>query len=155
MLPLRDRLPARRTPVVNYLLLAANVLAFIWERSIIALGYSPNRLVYELGLVPARFVEAPAAEALNFFTSMFMHDPGSWAHIGGNMLFLWIFGDNVEDALGSLRYAGFYLLSGIAAGFAQIGVDPSSVVPMVGASGAISGVLAAYAVLYPRSPILV
>src|SRR5581483_9293971 len=89
----------------------------------------------------------------SLFGHMFLH--GGFAHIGGNMLFLWIFGDNVEDALGHVRYLLFYLLSGLAAALAQVALSPSSMVPMIGASGAISGVLAAYAFLYPRSPIQV
>lgn len=153
MLPLRDHLPTRRVPVVNYLLIAANVLMFVWERLLLATGTSPIRLVFDLGLVPARFLEAPVGETFTIFTSMFTHDPSGWIHIGGNMLFLWIFGDNVEDAMGSLRYLAFYLLGGICAAVTQIAIDPSSTVPMVGASGAIAAVLAAYVSLYPRSPI--
>ena len=155
MLPLRDRLPTRRVPIVNYLLIAANVLAFILERTLVASGYPPRALVFEWGLVPANLVAAPLENAGSVLTSMFMHDPGGWAHIGGNMLFLWIFGDNVEDALGRGRYLGFYLLSGLVAAGAQVMIDPSSEIPMVGASGAIAGVLAAYGSLYPRSPITV
>jgi membrane associated rhomboid family serine protease len=159
MLPLRDRLPTRTVPFVNYALLAANVVVFIWMQMTIAAAYPNHKLAAEelltdWGLVPARFVGAPTTETITFFSSMFMHSPGTWLHIGGNMLFLWIFGDNVEDALGHARYAAFYLLSGVAAAAAQVLIDPSSPVPMVGASGAISGVLAAYATLYPRSPIL-
>ncbi len=159
MLPLRDRLPTRRTPVVNYLIIAANVLVFMAERGIMGTSPAPDRTAHAIvsawGLVPAAFVEAPLLEAWSVVTSMFTHDPSGWMHIGGNMLFLWIFGDNVEDALGSLRYAAFYLLAGIAAAGAQIAIDPSSMVPMVGASGAIGGVLAAYGTLYPRSPITI
>jgi membrane associated rhomboid family serine protease len=154
MLPLRDRLPSRTVPYVNYLLLAANVLAFLWMRSAIAAGYPAEQLVVDWGLVPARLVRDPAGEAVTVLSSMFMHDPGGWLHIGGNMLFLWIFGDNVEDALGHARYLAFYVLCGVGAAAAQLLIDPSSRIPMVGASGAISGVLAAYATLYPRSPIL-
>lgn len=153
MLPVRDRLRTRRLPIVNYLILALNILVFFWERTLIGLGYPANRLVAEFGLVPARFVEAPLANVSAVFSSMFMHDPSGWVHIGGNMLFLWIFGDNVEDAMGRGRYVAFYLLSGIAAAAAQILIDPHANVPMVGASGAIAGVLAAYGSLYPRSPI--
>jgi membrane associated rhomboid family serine protease len=154
MLPLRDRLPSRTVPYVNYLLLAANVLAFLWMRSVIAAGYPAEQLVFDWGLVPARLVRDPAGEAVTVLSSMFLHDPGGWLHIGGNMLFLWIFGDNVEDALGHARYLAFYVLCGVGAAAAQLLIDPSSRIPMVGASGAISGVLAAYATLYPRSPIL-
>jgi membrane associated rhomboid family serine protease len=154
MLPLRDRLPTRRVPIVTYALLALNILVFVWERLTIGMGYPARRLVYEWGLVPGRFLEAPFGEAVTIVTSMFMHDPSGWLHVGGNMLFLWIFGDNVEDALGRGRYLVFYLLSGVAAASAQMLIDPHSNVPMVGASGAIAGVLAAYGSLYPRSPIV-
>lgn len=153
MIPIRDRLPRRRVPVVNYLLIALNVLVFVWERAQIALG--DRRLLFEWGLVPYQLVRHPAEYWINIWSSMFMHDPTGWLHIGGNMLFLWIFGDNVEDALGRGRYLAFYLLSGLAAAAAQVLIDPSSTVPMVGASGAIAGVLAAYMSLYPRSPITV
>jgi membrane associated rhomboid family serine protease len=159
MLPLRDHLPTRRPPIVNYLLITANVLAFIWERMLIGSSADPTRaaraLVFDWGLVPAAFLEAPLQNVSSIFSSMFTHDPGNWMHIGGNMLFLWIFGDNVEDALGSVRYAVFYFAAGIAAAGAQIAIDPTSTMPMVGASGAIAGVLAAYGTLYPRSPVTI
>jgi membrane associated rhomboid family serine protease len=124
VLPLRDHLPTRTFPFVNYLLIAANVAVFAYERLQIASGVSPDRLLETLGLVP-------------------------------RMLYLWIFGDNVEDAMGHTRYALFYLAGGVCAAAAQVLVSPMSLVPMVGASGAISAVLAAYAFLYPRSPITV
>jgi len=155
MLPLRDRLPTRRAPIVNYLILATNVLVFLWERALITVGYPASRLLFDWGLVPGRFTEAPLVEASSVVTSMFMHDPSGWFHIGGNMLYLWIFGDNVEDAMGRGRYALFYFCSGLAAAGAQILIDPGSPIPMVGASGAIAGVLAAYGSLYPKSPITV
>jgi len=155
MIPIRDRLPRRRVPIVNYLLILLNVAAFMWERAVLALGYPARRLLLDWGLVPARLLAHPFDEASTVLTSMFLHDPTSLLHIGGNMLFLWIFGDNVEDALGRGRYLLFYLLSGVAAAGAQILLDPGSPVPMVGASGAIAGVLAAYATLYPRSPVTV
>lgn len=155
MLPIRDRLPPRRVPIVNYVLIALNVLVFIWERASIGAGMPARLLLTEWGLVPSHLVADPAGGALNVLSSMFMHDPHGWMHIGGNMLFLWIFGDNVEDALGHRRYLGFYLLSGVVAALAQVLIAPRSPVPMVGASGAIAGVLAAYGSLYPRSPITV
>ncbi len=151
MLPLRDHLPTRRAPVVTYALIVLNVLAFLWESAIVAVGNA--RVVLEWGLVPARFFHQPIAELPHVLTSMFMHAPENWWHLGGNMLFLWIFGDNVEDALGRGRYLAFYLLSGLAAAAAQVFIDPHSMIPMVGASGAIAGVLAAYGSLYPRAPI--
>ncbi len=114
-----------------------------------------HELVSHWGLVPRFIVQHPIDALPSIFTSMFTHDPAGLAHIGGNMLYLWIFGDNVEDALGHFRYALFYVLCGVFAALAQVLVDPNSVVPMVGASGAISGVLAAYGSRYPRSPITV
>jgi membrane associated rhomboid family serine protease len=155
MIPIRDRLPRRQAPLVNYLLILLNVAAFIGERWVISLGYPERRLLLEWGLVPARLFADPAGQASTVLSSMFLHDPTSFLHIGGNMLFLWIFGDNVEDALGHGRYLAFYLLSGLAAAAGQTFIDPGSLAPMVGASGAIAGVLAAYATLYPRSPITV
>jgi rhomboid family protein len=151
MFPLRDRLPSRTTPYVTWLLMAANVLAFLYERAMVeAVG---DRFVVAWGLVPARFAHDPAGEAVTVVTSMFLH--GGWLHLGGNMLFLWIFGDNVEDRLGHGRYSLFYLLSGAAAAAAQFFIDPTSPVPMVGASGAIAGVLGGYVLLYPRARVLV
>jgi len=155
VLPIRDRLPTRTVPFVNYALIAANVAGFLLERASIADGVDPNRLLLTWGLVPRRLLGDPVVGVETVFTSMFMHDPTNLMHIGGNMLYLWIFGDNVEDALGHLRYVAFYLLGGIGAAAAQTIVAPMSVMPMVGASGAISAVLAGYAFLYPRSPITV
>jgi len=155
VLPLRDHLPTRTTPFINYGLIAANVAGFVLERATIADGTDPNDLLATWGLVPRRLFVDPIVGTETVFTSMFMHDPTNLLHLGGNMLYLWIFGDNVEDALGHRRYLAFYLLGGIAAAAAQTIVGPMSVTPMVGASGAISAVLAAYAFLYPRSPITV
>lgn len=151
MLPLRDRLPRRSPAYVTWALIAINVLAFVWQAALAEVGY--GGVISDYGFVPYRFLTAPIGESFTIFTSMFMH--GGWAHLLGNMWFLWIFGDNVEDALGHGRYLAFYLLGGIAAAFAQMAIDPSSVVPMVGASGAIAAVLGAYLTLYPRSPITV
>jgi membrane associated rhomboid family serine protease len=157
VLPLRDQLPTRTVPFINYALIAANVGVFLWEEAQFASGVDPEKLTQAFGLVPAAFFQDPVAAVGSVFTSMFMH--GGLAHIGGNMLYLWIFGDNVEDAMGHFRYLIFYLLGGIAAAAAQTVAsfgDPASMrVPMIGASGAISAVLAAYALLYPRSPITV
>jgi len=114
-----------------------------------------HELLLQWGLVPKLILQHPVEALPSVLTSMFTHDPSGFAHIGGNMLYLWIFGDNVEDALGHFRYAVFYLACGVVAALAQILIDPNSVVPMVGASGAISGVLAAYGSKYPRSPITV
>jgi len=105
------------------------------------------------GLVPSRLLDDPPGEAFTSLTSMFMH--ASWGHIGWNMVFLYIFGDNIEDTLGHFRYIVFYLLAGFGAAAAQVLIDPSSSIPMVGASGAIAGVLGAYLVYYPKAPVLV
>jgi membrane associated rhomboid family serine protease len=151
MLPLRDHLPTRRVPIVNYALIALNLCVFGVEAT------SPARVaaadVAQWALVPAQLLADPVSSWPTLFTHMFLH--GGVAHVAGNMLYLWIFGDNVEDALGHARYALFYVACGLVAAFAQVGASPSSVVPMLGASGAIAGVLAAYGLLYPRSPITV
>ncbi|HEX9296824.1 MAG TPA: rhomboid family intramembrane serine protease [Polyangiaceae bacterium] len=149
--PVRDRLPTRRFPFINYLLIVANVLVFLWEQALAESGYEDIGNV--LGFVPHMFVVDPIASTPTIFTSMFMH--GSWAHLGSNMLALWIFGDNIEDAIGHFRYVAFYLIGGIAAAVTQMAMDPSSNIPMVGASGAIAAVMAAYLMLYPTSPITV
>jgi membrane associated rhomboid family serine protease len=155
VLPLRDHLPTRTVPGINYLLIAANIGVFVLERLTLASGVSPDELLFTWGLVPRHLFLDPLTTVETVFTSMFMHDPTNLLHLGGNMLYLWIFGDNVEDALGHVRYVLFYLAGGICAAAAQILVNPYSSIPMVGASGAISAVLAAYAFLYPRSPITV
>jgi len=154
MLPLRDRLPTRTVPVVNYALIALNVAVFGWQVWAVAAGGDPEAVTAGPGaLVPADLVAHPLASLPALFGHMFLH--ASVGHLAGNMLFLWIFGDNVEDALGHARYALFYVTCGVVAALAQVAASPHAHVPMVGASGAISGVLAAYAVLYPRSPITV
>ena len=155
MLPLRDHLPTRTFPFVNYALIVANVAGFVRERAALADGIEPNELLLTWGLVPRRVFADPIIGVETMFTSMFMHDPTALMHIGGNMLFLWIFGDNVEDALGHMRYFAFYVVGGLGAAAAQTFIAPMSMLPMVGASGAISAVLAGYVFLYPRSPITV
>jgi len=161
MLPIRDRLPTQRPPIVNWLLIAINVGVFVWMQALLSVAgprgaeARAHEIVSQWGLVPAFILRDPVIALPSVFTSMFTHDPSGFAHIGGNMLYLWIFGDNVEDALGHFRYALFYVLCGVFAAVAQILVDPHSTIPMVGASGAISGVLAAYGSRYPRSPITV
>ncbi|HEY3497216.1 MAG TPA: rhomboid family intramembrane serine protease [Polyangiaceae bacterium] len=152
MLPIGDRNPTRTTPFVNYALLAVNAAVFVGQ-ALVMYGGGEAWLVPGYGLVPTRVMNDPAGEAFTFLTSMFMH--GSWLHLGGNMLFLYIFGDNVEDAVGHVRYLFFYLACGFWAGVAQIVTDTASTIPMVGASGAIAGVLGAYMVLFPRAPITV
>jgi len=143
MIPLRDIIPSRTTPIVTIALIVANALVFLFELS---LGPAVNDFTLYYGLVPAAF------SWVAVFTSMFLH--GGLFHVAGNMLYLWIFGDNVEDRMGHGRFLVFYLLCGIAAALAQTITAPDSVVPMVGASGAIAGVMGAYFVLYPKSRIV-
>jgi len=150
MLPLRDNLRTHHFPVVNYALIILNLLVFAWQ---ISAGASNPRLAYQLALIPTQVTRGFSPDdILHIFTSMFMH--AGLAHIGGNMLYLWIFGDNVEDAMGSLRYLFFYLLGGVLASTAHILTNPNSSIPTVGASGAIAAVLGAYLVLYPQSRVL-
>ncbi len=150
MFPIGDQNPTTLRPWVNYALLAANLLVFAGEYTA---GVPESLLAGSYGVVPARFLSDVGGELFTVFTSMFMH--GGLAHIGGNLLFLYIFGDNLEDSLGHARYLLFYLLSGIVAAAAQIAIDPSSQAPIVGASGAIAGVLGGYLILFPRAPITV
>ena len=151
MLPLRDTIPSRSFPIVTVLLIAANVAAFLFERS---LGPRLDEFFTTFALIPQHFTN-PADYPLRWtpvFVSMFLHG-GLW-HIAGNMLYLWIFGDNVEDRLGHLRYLIFYLLCGVGAALTHVFFEPGSPIPMVGASGAIAGVLGAYFISYPRSRVL-
>jgi membrane associated rhomboid family serine protease len=153
MIPLRDDNPTRSTPVVNVALIALCVIAFFWELTLTDRG--AEQAIRQLGFIPAvffgraDFARPWIAPELSIVTSMFLH--GGWMHLFGNMLYLWIFGDNVEDRVGHARYVLFYLVCGFVAALAQGFADMSSTVPMVGASGAISGVLGAYIVLYPRA----
>jgi membrane associated rhomboid family serine protease len=144
MLPLRDVIPSRTTPYITVTIIILNALAWLYEVSMPQRDL--NDFLYVYGVVPASF--APAT----LITSMFLH--GSWLHVIGNMWYLWIFGDNVEDRLGHGRYIVFYLLCGIVAGLGQIAIDPSSTLPTIGASGAIAGVMGAYFVLFPHSRVL-
>jgi membrane associated rhomboid family serine protease len=153
LFPIRDRLGTRLFPFVNYAIIAANIVVFFLQVTASAGALAPHALEDSWALVPRVLMRDPVFGVETIFTSMFLH--ASWSHVLGNMLFLWIFGDNVEDAMGHVRYLVFYLLGGVCAAAAQVLMDPSSTVPMVGASGAISAVLAAYAFLYPRSPITV
>ncbi|HZY02290.1 MAG TPA: rhomboid family intramembrane serine protease [Anaeromyxobacteraceae bacterium] len=158
MFPLKDDLPVRRTPVVTWVLVAVNVLAFLWQVGVVGLPYSVQAggaIPYEI--LSFRDVQVPdlVPPPLTIFTSMFLH--GGWAHIAFNMLFLWIFGNNVEDALGHFRYFFFYLAAGVVAAVAQTFASAGAgdpLTPMVGASGAIAGVLAAYMVLFPQARVL-
>ncbi len=165
MFPLKDHNPTRRTPVVTIALVAINVVVFLYEMT---LGDSLSRFVAAYGVVPYEIVHfadlvgthggpfehaaGPPFLPLTLLTSMFMH--GSVMHIFGNMLYLWIFGNNVEDLMGRVKFIVFYLACGVAAGFAHILSNPGSTTPTVGASGAVAGVLGAYLVTYPRARVL-
>lgn len=157
MFPISDDNPRINTPYVTWSIIGACVLVFFWQFS---LGANGGQLaIYQLGMIPARLFGTAALDPElttvpawgTVFTSMFMH--GGWLHLGFNMLFLWIFGDNVEDSMGHVRYLIFYFVCGIAAALAQAFVTPGSAIPMVGASGAISGVLGAYVLLHPRATV--
>jgi membrane associated rhomboid family serine protease len=158
MLPIRDDAPRFTTPYVNYFLIAVNVLVFLFEVTL--QPFSLQQFIFQFGFVPARTTAyllgehsiGAAAAFLPVLTAMFLH--GGWLHVLGNMWFLYIFGDNVEDHFGHFRYLAVYLLSGILGSAVHTIFNPASNVPSVGASGAIAGVMGAYFVLYPRSRVL-
>ncbi len=148
MFPIGDDNNTRRgVPLVTYALIVLNVLFFLVELS----GGEP--FILQWAFVPSRFLANPVGDLLTLFTSMFMH--GGWVHLGGNMLYLWIFGDNVEDRLGHGKYLVFYLLCGLAATLAQLAFSMGSNIPNLGASGAIAGVLGAYLVMFPQGRVRV
>jgi membrane associated rhomboid family serine protease len=164
MLPLKDDVQSETFPSITVALIALNVAVFLYQASL-GLGPEPGAsratqaFVAEFGLVPCRLTGSCAmtddfpAPVVTIFTAMFLH--GGLFHIAGNMLYFWIFGNNVEDTLGHGRFLGFYLLAGVAAAYAQVLVQPGSSVPMIGASGAVSGVLGAYLILFPYARVLV
>ncbi|HEY5983430.1 MAG TPA: rhomboid family intramembrane serine protease [Anaerolineales bacterium] len=148
MLPIGDDDRFRRTtPVVTYILIALNIAFFLVELS------SGDAFVEKWAFIPSQFMANPGREFLTLFTSMFMH--AGWLHLGGNMLYLWIFGDNVEDRFGHSRFLVFYLLCGLAATAAQLAFTANSSIPNLGASGAIAGVLGSYLLLFPQSTVRV
>jgi membrane associated rhomboid family serine protease len=148
MFPIGDDNSTRRTvPVVTYALILLNILVFLLELT------AGDQFIVQWSVVPRRLLANPGSDFPTLFTSMFMH--AGWLHLLGNMLYLWIFGDNVEDALGHVKYLVFYVICGLAADFAQIFVGPNSSIPNLGASGAIAGVLAAYLVMFPRGQVRV
>ena len=155
MLPLKDNISARNFPYVNIGLIIINSVFFIYAKSY---GHEFDQLIFSLGFIPDRFLAQQGENLLNpagyvpVFSSMFMH--ANLIHLLSNMWMLWIFGDNVEDCMGHGRYLLFFLLCGIASVFAQTISNPQSAIPMVGASGAISGVLGAYIITYPNARIL-
>jgi hypothetical protein len=161
MIPIRDDTPRFSTPYITYFIIALNVLVFLFELSVGAQSHRAlNGLMYQFGVVPLHFQRALAgtsntsltALSLTILTSMFLH--ASWLHIIGNMWFLWIFGDNIEDYLGHFSYLMFYLVSGFAAMATHILLNAGSNVPALGASGAIAGVMGGYFVLYPRARVM-
>jgi membrane associated rhomboid family serine protease len=147
MIPLYDTARSRRVPIINWLIIILNVLVFIYEISLRAPAL--ELLLRSWGLVPAQLAARPETEWIRILTSMFLH--GGWFHLISNMWVLFIFGDNVEDRMGGGRYLTFYLLSGVAAGLLQSFLLPQSREPMIGASGAIAGVLGAYLILFPHA----
>ncbi len=149
MFPIRDHNPSGRTPFVTFALIAANVAVFLLYWPFLGSDLALMRFFDAWGVVPVEVVFGEDLHAL--FTSMFLH--GGWMHLVGNMLFLWIFGDNLEDEMGPLGFLVFYLASGLAASGLQVAADPYSQVPMVGASGAIAGVMGAYLLLFPRAKV--
>jgi membrane associated rhomboid family serine protease len=159
MIPVRDDQPRFSTPYVTYFLIGLNSVIFLFESALTPDSF--KILLFQLGMVPANITAylggshrlGLMAVLLPTLTSMFLH--GSWMHLIGNMWFLWIFGDNIEDHLGHFKYLFFYLASGLGAAFAQLILNPHSRVPTVGASGAIAGILGAYFVLYPKARVLI
>ena len=159
MIPLRDANPTRRTPLVTRAIAVACFVVFAWELGLLASGgeVALDAFVTSWGVVPADLTAAwsrgdvLSGETATLIASQFLH--GSWLHLLGNMLYLWIFGNNVEDRLGRVVFVAFYLTGGVLAGLSQVAIDPSSSVPTIGASGAIAATLGAYLVLFPRARI--
>jgi len=157
MIPLKDNIPTRTFPIITISIIFVNMLVFLWQK-IVLYGIEGDIIYRYYGLIPREFMTSLSSRwdllpynILTVFTSMFLH--GGFLHLGGNMLYLWIFGNNVEDAMGHKRFIVFFLLSGVIAALFQFFYDPASSVPMVGASGAISGILGAYLILFPRARI--
>ncbi len=147
MLPISDDNSSRKTfPIITYALIALNLLIFFLELT------GGDAFILSWSFIPARFLSNPAGEFITIFSAMFMH--AGWIHLLGNMLYLWIFGDNVEDRVGHFKFLLFYLACGIAATFAQFILSASSNIPNLGASGAIAGVLGAYLLLFPRGKVM-
>jgi membrane associated rhomboid family serine protease len=155
MIPLKDKNPTQRIPFVNVAIIIANVAVFLYQ---VSSGEQVGLIFQRYSVIPAELSAAFSASHLKIltvgtlFTSMFLH--GGWLHLGGNMLYLWVFGDNIEDKLGHARYLLFYFMCGVLSAVAHVVIDPQSTIPTVGASGAISGVLGAYLLLFPRAKVL-
>lgn len=155
MLPLWDEIPTRRIPLITLIIIIINCLVYYYQIFMVA---DPNIFIYSYGLIPYEIsngisISHPGLSSvyITILSSMFMH--GSFFHLFGNMLYLWIFGNNVEDYLGKLRFILFYILSGFFAALGQVLISPQSTVPMIGASGAVAGILGAYFILFPRARI--
>lgn len=149
MFPIRDHNPSEKTPFVTYTLIAANILIFISYWPLFSDERALFQFYFDWALIPENVADGRNMHGL--VTSMFLH--GGLLHLGGNMLFLWIFGDNLEEDLGHLGFLIFYLASGIGAGYAHVMMEPGSLVPLVGASGAIAGVMGGYLLMYPRAKV--
>ena len=155
MIPIKDDLPTRTFPFVTIALIAANIVVFFYEAS---LGPRAEALIFTYGAIPFNLIygiesgRSPVPIVASLFTSMFLH--GGFMHVAGNMLYLWIFGNNIEDVMGHVRFIFFYLICGIAAVYSHALLDATSQVPMIGASGAVSGVLGAYLLLFPHAKVL-
>jgi len=176
LIPLRDNNPTRRFPIICVLLIVANVLVFLWDqlhpvliREVVMTRVGPREVQMPVGILSAQYAMIPALVTgqpgvadripyafqpswLTIFTAMFLH--ANWLHLGGNMLYLWIFGNNIEDVLGRPRFIVFYLLSGLGAAAIHIASDPASTIPTIGASGAIAGLMGGYLWLYPGAQVL-
>ncbi len=155
MIPLKDDLPTRTFPFVTIAIIALNIVVFFYE---VSLGPRTEALIFTYGVIPFNLIygvesgRPPIPIFASLFTSMFLH--GGFMHVAGNMLYLWIFGNNIEDVMGHLRFVFFYLICGIAAVYSHALLDATSQVPMIGASGAVSGVLGAYLLLFPHAKVL-
>lgn len=156
MIPLKDDIPTEKRPIITVVLIALNTAIFLYQFS---LGQASQRLVFQMGLIPYEvthqselYTELSFPIPLTFLTAMFLH--GGWLHLLGNMLYLWIFGNNIEDKLGHMKFIIFYLLAGVLASLTYIFTNPNSKIPMIGASGAIAGVLGAYLLKFPKARIL-
>lgn len=149
MFPIRDHNPSEQTPYVTWGLIALNIAVFLWLYAGAGSPMARDYAIYQWGMIPARLSHGQGFSTL--ITAMFLH--GGWWHLAGNMLFLWIFGDNLEAAFGRVRFLGFYLSCGIAAALAQFAAEPNAIGPVIGASGAIAGVLGGYLLLYPKARI--
>jgi len=151
MIPLRDNIVSRKWPFVNTAIILLNAYVFYWELKMNQAGMM-DQFIQDWGLIPFVLIKNPIGEGYRFFSSLFLH--GGWIHLLGNMLYLYIFGDNVEDRLGHFNYLFFYLFCGILASLTQMYFHPASQIPMIGASGAIAGTLGAYFLLYPKAKVL-